>query len=135
MGLLSVAFLITLGLLLSGESIKSKPKFLEDMITKLRPHTENIGLWGVAYGLLAVILTSFSSLLQFDFFARLLGNILIVLMALPLALEKLVAMFPNLNPVVLEEIRGMVGKIKSHGTTLGFTGLGFAALIFLQVFS
>lgn len=135
MGLITVGMLAALGLLLCGEAIKNKPAFLETLIEKLKSQTETLGLWGVIYGFVALFLTMVGTSDQVTLALRILGNVLIVVMAFTIGFDKIMGFFPKFNPVVLEETRGVIAKIRSNGTWIGFVALGLAAVMFLKIFS
>ena len=135
MGLITVALLAALGLLLCGGAIKNKPPFLEKLIAQIKTQTDNLGLWGVVYGLVALFLTVVGTSDQVTLALRLLGNALIVVMALTIGFDRIMGFFPKFNPAVRDEFRTVVNKIAANGTWIGFAALGLAGVMFLKIFS
>lgn len=135
MGLITVGLLVAMGLLLCGEAIKSKAAFLERAISTLRPQTENLGFWGVIYGLVALFLSMVGTTDNVTLALRLAGNSLIVVMGLMLAFDKIVGYFPKFQGAVLDEVRGVVTKFQGRAIWIGYAALGIAAVTFLKIFS
>lgn len=135
MGLITVFVLAAMGLLLCGGAIKNKPAFLEKLIAQIKTQTDLLGFWGLIYGLVALFLTMVGTSDQVMLGLRLTGNFLIIIMALTIGFEKITGFFPKLNPVVLEEARSIITKIRANGTWIGFAALGVAGVTFLKIFS
>ena len=131
---LSLGFLISLGILNMGEAMGDTSPAMAKALDKLRPIKEQIGFWGVIYGLISLFATLISFVSPISFLIGLFGSLFIVVLSLPYGFVKFKKFFTIENPVILEEVESIISKVTSKQKILGAVSLGIAAALFLTAF-
>ena len=132
-----LTFLLTLTftLLYFSKGIEKKPAFLAKIIDTLTQHLNQIALWGSGYGVVAIVLTLLTASNPTYTLICLASNILVVLMALPFALDSVADKFRDkINTVVLEEAKSLAGWVTGHEKYVSYVGMVCSVLLFTIVF-
>jgi hypothetical protein len=135
MVLITLAFLLAFTALYLSKSLEKKPEFVTKVVEKITANLDTVALAGLVYGLvaaiLALIMVSGGGMLL-----RLVGNILIVVMALPFVFEQQLPKFKEkMNPAIIEEIRKVIGMISKQEKYVGYAGAAASLLLFAIAFS
>ncbi|MCE9508654.1 MAG: hypothetical protein K8R48_10155 [Alphaproteobacteria bacterium] len=135
MVLITLAFLLAFTALYLSKSLEKKPEFVTKAVEKISANLDTVALAGVVYGLVAAIL-ALIMVSGGGMFLRFVGNILIVLMALPFVFEQQLPKFKEkINPAIIEEIRKVIGKISKQEKYVGYAGAAVSVLLFAIAFS
>ena len=137
MGLVSLFFIVALTLLYLSKIMEgNKPEFVDKAAGKIRENLDAFSLWALGYGVVAFVLTPV--MIRYfgtDMVIRLLANLMIVAMALPHALELVLAKYAGkINNKIAEELRNFVGIVTRHEKIVGYAGAVCAVLLFAVLF-
>lgn len=135
MGLISLLFLVAFTLVYFGKFWESKPDFVAGLIDKITAHLGRLALWGTVYGLVMIVLTLIMGYNFGDTMIRFFANILIVVMALPFVLDRLLAKLEGkMNPAILTELKNIVGWVTRQEKYVSYAGIVVSLILFGAVF-
>lgn len=136
MALTSLILILVFTALYLHKSLEKKPEVLTKVVDKITPHIDQVGFWGVIYGLVAMVLTLLFGYSSLDMLVRLLTNFMIALMALPFVLDRLIAFVQQKvsNPVIIDEIRNLVGWVSKNERFIGYMGALCSVVLFVVLF-
>lgn len=136
MGLVTLFFLGVFSVLYVGKGLDKKPELLVTALDKITTNVNRLGLWGTIYGLVALVLAPITiSNDNAGLLIRILGNIMVVIVALPYSIDFLISKFQSsLNETLTNEIRNSIGWITRHEKIIGYVSAGVTVLLFSILF-
>lgn len=135
LGLITFFVLAAFSLLYINAFWSGKPEFVEKAVAFLKGNLTNLALFGVFYGLIAALLTPITVFNSTELLVRLVANILIFLMALPYAIDRLVEKYGDkMNAAIIEEVRNIVGHVTRQEKIVGIVGTAVTVLLFAVLF-
>lgn len=135
MALITIILLGALSLLYISKGLKSKPDFITKAVDFIAANIEWIALWGIIFALVAMLVTPFSNYFAIDVFSRIFANLMIIVLALPFSLEKMLAKAGDkMNEALAEVLRDITAAILRYEKTIGIVGACAAAFLFAVVF-
>ncbi|MBI3441521.1 MAG: hypothetical protein HY052_06945 [Proteobacteria bacterium] len=134
MGLITLILLLSFTALSLSKSLTKKPGFVNQVVAKVTTHLDKLSLWGSGYAVVSAII--FIAIYGGgSMFVRLFADMLIILMALPFVLEQLLPKFQEkLNPVIIEELKHVVGWVTKQDKYIGYAGAIISLLLFAVLF-
>jgi len=135
LGLISFAALAAFSLLYLSASIPKKNEAVEKALSLIKQNVKFLGVACAAYGFIAFCLTPVVAPVPLDMFLRLLGNLVLIIMALPYCFTQFEAQLaPKLNEAILAEIKHIIGMITAQEKIVGFIGAAMTVVTFIFVF-
>lgn len=135
MGLITFFLLGAFSLLYISNSIPNKPAFIDKAVSLISENIEKLAIVGVIYGLVAAFLTPLMVFGVVDILARLFGNLMIVILALPFTFDKIVAKYPEtLNGPVVDEFGILIKRITRQEKLFGIIGTVLTVVLFAVIF-
>ena len=137
LGLITILFLIVFSLLYISKALGSKSESMTKAVNRITDNLDQLAFWGVIYGLIATVLCPILISMNMLFlFVSLLGNITLIVLALPFAFERFIAKkAETMNAAILENLREIVVSITAREKILGYVGGGVAFLMLAVMFS
>ncbi len=117
-----------------GTEAEEAAKAAQGVVDKLEPFKDRIGYFGIIWGILAACIKLFSVSVMWQSFIAPVANVILVVIALPFGLGKILAHFPNPNPIVIEETDKMVEFIRRNNKVFAIVGFIAAGLTFVTAF-
>ena len=133
--LISLSVLGVFTLLNISSAIPKKPAAVEKALTFIKLHLNYIALGGLVYGFIAMCSTPIAIKAPVNMAICLVGNLLIVIMALPYSFTKLVSGHgEKVNAAILKETKSAIDWITSKDKYFGFAGAVLCGLMFVATF-
>lgn len=133
LSLITLFFLVVFSLLYISKSLAKKPQALTDAVGKINDNIDQLGFWGLIYGVVAAVL---APILAGNFIGLLISafsNLMVVALTLPYGFEKIVSgREEKINAAILEVLREMIGNIARNEKILGYVG-AVTAFVLLAV--
>lgn len=117
-----------------GTEAEEAAKAAQGVVEKLEPFKDRIGYFGIIWGILAACIKLFSVSVMWQSFIPPVANVILVVIALPFGLGKILDHFPNPNPVVVEETDKMIEFIRRNNKVFAIVGFVAAGLTFVTAF-
>ena len=135
MAIITFLLLCAFSLIYLSNSIPKKPPAVEKAIAFLFDNMKYLGVGAVIFGVVDAIITPIV-VVKFDYMiVRMLGDAMIVVMALPFCFDKMVEKFKDkMNTALVDVFRGSVEWIRSKDKIVGGVVAAFAVLVFVFVF-
>jgi hypothetical protein len=135
LGVISFFFLVAFSIVYVGKTLTGKPAFLEKAEQKITDNLHQIAFWGFGYSIVAILLTPVFAHGNFALLVQLAANIVLFMMALPYALDQLLAKYPDKVPAALiGELKNLVGIVGKKEKAVGYAGAALSFLLFLTLF-
>jgi hypothetical protein len=135
LGLVTLALVGAFTLLYLSSALAGKAPFLEKTLTFIRAHLNNLALGGVIYGFIAFCIAPIMIWLPLDMFVRMAANLLLVVMALPFAFDRLLGSHEaKINSAIMKEVRNGISLISRNEKYIGIAGAIIAILLFATLF-
>jgi hypothetical protein len=135
MGLVTLALITTFSLLYLSKSLGKKPAVITRVVDLISNNLDKVALWGAAYAFIAAVLTLVMVYNAGDMLLRLVANLMIVVMALPIVFERMLPKFQEkLNPVIVEESKNLIGWVTKQEKYVGYAGAALSLLLFAVLF-
>lgn len=118
-----------------SSAIPKKPAAVEKALDFIKLHLNYIALGGLIYGFVAMCITPIAIKAPTNMAACLIGNLLIVIMALPYSFTKLVSGHgAKVNAAILKETKSTIDWISSKDKYFGFGGAIVCGVLFVATF-
>lgn len=118
-----------------SSAIPKKPPALEKALEFIKLHLNYIALGGFIYGFVAMCITPIAIKPPLNMAICLVGNLLIVIMALPFSFTKLVSGHgEKVNAAILKETKSAIDWISGKDKYFGFAGAVVCGLLFVATF-
>lgn len=133
--LISLCVLGVFTLLNISSAIPKKPPAVEKALAFIKLHLNYIALGGLIYGFIAMCITPIAIKVPTNMAICLVGNLLIVIMALPYSFSKFVSGHgEKVNAAILKETKSTIDWISSKDKYFGFGGAVVCGLLFVATF-
>ena len=135
--ILSTIILAALVIIVLGEIFSAQIPILAKLYNHLKNYRERLGYWGVIYGIFAFIIAILTTYDPNNLIVRVVANLLIIALALPLGFDKLIRHFPDFenNKAISSEGRGIIGRLSEKAKLLAYAGAIVCCLLFVLTFS
>lgn len=115
-----------------SKTMDKKPEALVKILDKMTAHMEVVSYWSAIYGIVGSILTLLTIQNTSVLFVNLVANVMITLMALPFAFDKIVAVVGSKidNPVIVDEARNLANWVTKNEKFISYVGAAVCILLF-----
>jgi hypothetical protein len=135
MGLITFFLLGAFSLIYISSLWNNKPDFVQKAVDFLRANLGTLAMVGVFYGLLVALLTPIMIYNSTDLIVRLIANLMIFVMALPFAFDRLVEKYGHkMNTAIIDEVRSVISHISAREKYVGIAGAAITVLLFAVLF-
>ncbi len=135
LGLITFGALAVFSLLYLSAIASNKSPAIDKALTLIKRHMDYIGVGCVAYGFLAACATPIMVSDPTGMFVRMLGNLVLIIMALPYAFKRFEPQLAaKINVAIMDELKAIVNRVLSLEKIVGFIGLITCIVTFVFVF-
>lgn len=137
LGLVTLFFLIVFTLLYVSKGLGKKSEGMQKAVDKITDNLDQLAFWGAIYSLAAIVLTPLVSNAGMLFvLVAIVANVLVFVMALPFAFDKLTrGKEEKFNAAILETCSDIITNVTKYEKTIGFVGAGVAFVLLAVMFS
>jgi hypothetical protein len=118
-----------------SSAIPKKPASVEKALEFIKHNLNYIALGGMLYGFIALCATPIAIKVPVNMAIALVGNLLIIIMALPYSFSKFVSsQGAKVNAAILKETKSTIDWISSKDKYFGFAGAAVCVGLFIASF-
>ena len=135
LGLITFGALAVFSLLYLSAIVSGKSPAIDKALVLIKRHMDYIGVASAAYGFLAACATPVLVSDPANMFVRLLGNIVLIIMALPYAFKRFEPQLAEkINVAIMDELKDIVTRVLALEKYIGFAGAITCIVTFVFVF-
>jgi hypothetical protein len=134
-GLISLLLLGAFSLLYVSKTLGTKPEFVTKAVDFITKNIDTLALVGLVYGLFAILMTPVVTYGAAGILVRMLCNIVLVVLTMPYAFEKIVAKSEGkINEAIASEFRNFINWTAGQEKIMGYSGAVATVMLFAVVF-